>query len=131
MPMTRRFVFPVATACLLGACATQHQGYLLRTDNGQKSPVVFRDNPMGKDGSLNATMADGEQCHGHFNTVPDQVTRNWETNEVEREDTQLGIAVLQCADHHILRCDFSRRHEGTGSGNCSDNLGQKYSLNLD
>jgi len=130
--MARPRILYLAAALALSACAVQHQGYLLRTDTGQKSNVVFRDNPMGQNGKVEATMANGEQCQGKFNTVPEQVTMNWDTNgEIEREDTQLGVAILQCADHHVVRCDFSRAYEGPGSGNCVDNQGQKYSLNLE
>ncbi len=130
--MTRRFAFYLAAGFSLSACAAQHQGYLLRTDTGQKSAVVFRDNPQGKNGKVEATMPNGEQCHGNFNTVPEKVTTQWNTNgDVEREDTQLGVAVLQCADNHVVRCDFSRAYEGRGSGNCVDNQGQKFSLNIE
>jgi hypothetical protein len=130
--MARPLILYLATAFSLSACAAQHQGYLLKTATGQKSAVIFRDNPQGHDGKVEATMANGEQCLGQFNTIPDQVTTKWNTNnEVDHEDTQLGVAVLKCADHHIVRCDFSRALEGSGSGNCIDNQGQKYSLNLE
>jgi hypothetical protein len=59
------------------------------------------------------------------------VTRNWENHDdIEAEDTQVGVAVLKCADNHIVKCDFSRAHEGSGSGHCLDNQGQKYTLNF-
>lgn len=131
--MQRRILLNLAMTFSLSACAAaQHQGYLLKTDTGQKSDVTFRDNPLGQNGKVEATLANGERCQGKFNTVPDQVQMNWNAvGEVEREDTQTGVAILQCADHHVVRCDFSRDFTGTGSGNCVDNQGQKYSLNLD
>lgn len=115
----------------LSACAADHQGYLLKTDTGQRSSVVFHDKPNGKHGSVDAILANGEQCRGQFNTIPDQVTKNWESNnDIETEETQVGVAILNCANGHIVRCDFSRAHEGPGSGHCFDNQGQKYSLNF-
>jgi len=128
--MLRLSTLLCAAATLVG-CSASHQGYLLKTDTGQRSTVIFHDNPTGKHGSVEAVLANGEQCKGQFNTVPDQVTRNWEEHDdIESEDTQLGVAVLQCADSHIVKCNFSRAHEGPGSGHCLDNLGQKYSLNF-
>jgi hypothetical protein len=128
--MLRRIIFSIAAPALV-ACAAEHQGYLLRADTGQRSPVVFHDRPNGKHGSVEATMSNGEQCRGEFNTVPDQVTKNWESNgDIETEESQIGVAVLKCADDHVVRCNFSRAHEGPGSGRCFDNQGQKYSLNF-
>jgi hypothetical protein len=116
---------------MFAGCAATHPGYLLKTDTGQRSSVLFHDNPTGKHGNVEAVLANGEQCRGQFNTVPNQVTRNSEDySDIESEDTQVGLAVLQCTDNHIVKCDFSRAHEGPGSGHCSDNLGQKYSLNF-
>ena len=129
--MMMREALLILTTSALTACAADHKGYLLKTDTGQRSPVVFHDTPNGKRGSVEATMANGEQCRGQFNTIPDQVTKNWESNgEIETEDSQLGVAILQCAPNHVVRCDFSRAHEGSGSGNCFDNQGQKFSLNF-
>ena len=128
--MPRLLTLLCAAATLIG-CSATHQGYLLKTDTGQRSTVIFHDNPTGKHGSVEAVLANGERCQGQFNTVPDQVTRNWEDpSDIEREDTQVGVAVLQCADSHVLKCDFSRAYEGNGSGHCLDSQGQKYGLNF-
>jgi hypothetical protein len=127
----QRLSMLLCAAATITGCATNHQGYLLRIDTGQRGTVVFRDEPNGKHGSVEALLADGEQCRGQFNTISDQVTRNWEDPSViEREDTQVGVAILQCADSHVVKCDFSRAYEGNGSGHCLDNQGQKYSLNF-
>ena len=121
----------VLTAATFVGCAASHQGYLLKTDTGQQSTVIFHDKPNGKHGSVEAVLANGEQCQGQFNTIPDQVTRNWENHDdIESEDTQIGVAIFKCADNHVVRCDFSRAHEGTGLGHCFDNQGQKYTLNF-
>jgi hypothetical protein len=122
-------VFAFAT---LGGCSLSHQGTLVKTETGQRNSVVFHDNPSGKRGSVDAVLGNGERCHGQFNTVADQVTRSWEDPEdVTEEDSQVGMAILQCTDHHVMKCDFVREAAGKGSGNCLDNLGQKYSLNLE
>jgi hypothetical protein len=128
--MKRSLVVVFALATLAG-CSASHQGYLVKTETGQRNTVVFRDNPSGNRGSVEAVLGNGEQCHGQFNTVADQVTRNWEDpQDITSEDSQVGMAVLQCADSHVVKCDFARASEGKGSGQCLDNLGQKYSLNF-
>ena len=71
--MPRLLTLLCAAATLIG-CSATHQGYLLKTDTGQRSTVIFHDNPTGKHGSVEAVLANGERCQGQFNTVPDQVT---------------------------------------------------------
>jgi hypothetical protein len=118
-------------AITITSCAATHQGYLLRADTGQRGTVVFHDNSSAKRGTVDAVLADGEQCQGQFNTIPDQLTRNWnDPSLVESEDTQVGVAVFDCANSHVLKCNFSRAQEGNGSGQCLDNRGLKYSLNF-
>jgi len=121
----------ILAAIAITSCAASHQGYLLRTDTGQRGTVVFHDNSSAKRGNVEAVLANGEQCQGQFNTIPDQLTRNWEDPSiVESEDSQIGVAVFDCANNHVVKCNFSRAQEGNGSGQCSDNLGRKYSLNF-
>jgi hypothetical protein len=121
----------VAAAAAATGCAADHQGYLMRTDNGQRSAVTFHDRSQGKHGDVDADLASGEHCHGQYNTVPDQVTRNWENpDDIESEDTQIGIAILSCGSHRVVRCNFSKAHEGGGMGECLDTEGRKYSLNF-
>lgn len=93
--------------------------------------MVFHDNLDGRRGRVEAMLADGEQCQGQFNTIPDQVTRNPDYyDEIESEDTQVGVAILKCAGNRVLKCDFSWAYGASGSGRCFDNSGQEYSLNL-
>jgi hypothetical protein len=121
----------LCAAATLAGCAVDHQGYLLKTDTNQQSTVIFHDRPNGHNGSVEAVLVTGEQCHGQFNTIPDVVTRNWEDwSDIESEDTQIGVAILQCKGNHTVKCDFSRERAGSGSGHCLDNQGQKYSLNF-
>lgn len=128
MPRLSVLLCAIVTAT---GCATDHEGYLLRIGTGQRSPLVFHDKPNGKHGSVEAALADGERCQGQFNTIPDQVTRNPDYyDEIESEDTQVGVAILKCADDHVVKCDFSRAYAGSGSGQCFDNQGQMYSLNF-
>lgn len=128
--MARLLKLLLAVAAFAG-CALDHHGYLIKTGTDQQSTVIFHDKPSGHNGSAEAVLANGEKCQGRFNTIPDIVTRNWEDwSDIESEDTQIGVAVLQCKDHHTVRCDFSRERVGSGSGHCSDNQGQKYSLSF-
>ena len=128
--MLRLSILLVASSMFVG-CTASHHGFLLKPATGERGTVIFHDEPNGKHGTVEAILANGEQCRGQFNTIPDQVTRNWEDHDdIESEDTQLGVAAFQCADSHVVKCDFSRAHEGSGSGRCLDNLGQKYTLEL-
>jgi hypothetical protein len=121
-------LFAVA-AVVATSCAASHQGYLLRADNGERSTITFHDNSQGKRGQVDAVLASGEHCQGQFNTVPDQVTRNWENpDDIESEDSQIGTAVLSCTDSRVVKCQFSKAHDDGGIGQCLDNQGQKYSL---
>jgi hypothetical protein len=119
----------LATGVTVGC--TTHQGYIVPVATAQREKVVFHDDASGDRGNIDAELANGEKCHGRFNTVADQVTRNWEDpNDIVSEDSQVGMAVLQCAPHHVVKCDFVRGWADQGSGQCFDNLGQKYSLNF-
>jgi len=127
----QRLLILVCAAAALGGCASTRQGYLLKIDNGQRGTVVFHDGRNSNQGSVAAQLGNGEQCQGQFNSIPDQVTRNIESpQEITSEDTQVGVAILQCASNHVVRCNFSREGGGPGSGQCLDNLGQKYSLSF-
>ena len=110
------------------SCATTQQAHLVKPETAQRGTVVFHDRYFRR-GTADATLAGGEQCQGQFNTVPDQVTRNWnDPSDIEREDTQVGVAVFQCAGHHVMRCNFSRSFDGSGLGQCRDNQGSQYNL---
>lgn len=118
----------VLLGLVCSSCVTTQQGYLVKTDTAQRGTVVFHDQYFRR-GTVDATLADGEKCLGQYNTIPDRVTRNWDDpNDIEREDTQLGVAVFQCSNSHMMRCNFSRSFDGPGSGQCLDNQGFKYSL---
>jgi hypothetical protein len=110
------------------SCVTTHQGYIIKSDTAQRGTVAFHDKYFRR-GTIDAVLTDGEKCQGQFNTIPDHVTRNWDDpSDIEREDTQIGVAVFQCTDSHVMRCNFSRSDAGAGSGQCLDNQGVKYSL---
>ena len=100
----RRILIFLCTVTTLTGCVVNRPGYLLRTDTGQRSSVVFHNNLDGKQGSVDAVLADGEQCRGRFNTIADQVTRNPDYYDTfESEDTQIGVAIIRCADNHVLK----------------------------
>jgi hypothetical protein len=121
-------------ACVLApiaGCTSTHQGRLTKLSTGQQNTVVFREAAVGDQVDVDAVLVDGEQCHGRFNTVADQVDRDFENpSNVISEESQVGVAVLKCSANHIVKCEFSREIEGDASGHCLDNLGQKYSLNF-
>lgn len=125
-------LFSLITAvAAISGCAADHQGYLLRADNGQRSTITFHENARGKRGNVDAVLASGERCQGQYNTVPDQVTRNWENpDDIESEDTQVGMAVLNCSNSRVVKCNFAKAHADGGNGECLDTEGRKYTLNF-
>ena len=126
-----RLLILLCVVTTLAGCVVDHRGFLFDADTGQRSSVVFHNSLDGKRGSVEAMLADGEQCTGRFNTIPDQVTRNPDYyNVIESEDTQVGAAILTCSDSLVVKCDFSRQYAGGGSGECFDNQGREYSLNF-
>ncbi|HEY5956729.1 MAG TPA: hypothetical protein VIV60_09260 [Polyangiaceae bacterium] len=127
----QRWMLLVCACGFFAGCTSTHSGYLVRIDNGQRSSVTFHENPNGNRGSIEANLESGQPCQGQYNTIPDQVTRNWEdTQEILSEDSQLGVAVVRCSDNRVLRCNFSRTDGGSGSGHCADNQGQQYALSF-
>ncbi len=132
MNHTRSIFWSLTTAvAAVAGCAADHQGYLLRVDNGQRSPITFHEKSSGRRGSVDAVLPSGERCQGRYNTVPDQVTRNWaDPDDIESEDTQLGMAVLSCSNSRAVKCNFSKAHADGGTGECLDTEGRKYSLNF-
>jgi hypothetical protein len=85
-----------------------------------------------RSGSVAARLADGEQCTGQFNTVPDAMD-SWDDDQKiaeQSELTQVGMLVLSCPSGLLLRCDFARDWDGDGSGVCRDRSGRRYGLYL-
>ena len=117
----------LAVLALGSGCASTREGYLYDSQAPRKGSVVFQDAAANR-GSLLATLADGERCTGRFNTVPDIVQLDSETGRVDHEESQVGLAILQCSSKHIVRCGFQRDRSGAGYGHCADTAGRNFDL---
>jgi hypothetical protein len=117
----------LALGALGSGCASSREGYLYDAKAPRKGSVMF-ENADSKHGRVEAVLADGERCAGSFNTVPAIVQMDEETGQVVREESQTGLAMLECAPRHIVRCGFQRDHAGAGYGHCSDNNGKNFDL---
>lgn len=114
---------------LLGACGIPRRGVVYALPSGDRGQVVFTDS-AGNRGEVSATLADGEHCRGRYATIPGPLV-TWddqETDTIYEEDTQDGMAVLDCNNGHLLRCNLARDIVGAGSGTCTDNRGQKLTM---
>jgi len=125
-PLKNLFALLTLTA-LTSGCASAREGYLYDSKAPRKGTIVFQD-ARAKSGNLVAELADGERCTGKFNTIPDDVEMDDETGRVDREDSQVGMALLQCGAQHVVRCGFQRDHGGAGYGHCSDTTGRHFDL---
>jgi hypothetical protein len=126
-PTMKYLVALLAVAALSSGCASAREGYLYDSKAPRKGSVVFQ-NAAAKSGQVVAVLADGERCAGNFNTVPGIVQTDEETGQIAREESQTGMAILECAPKHIVRCGFQRDHAGAGYGHCSDNNGRNFDL---
>lgn len=124
---SRRVLVIAALTALASGCAGVHEGYLYDSQAPRKGSVVFQD-AEATSGGLVAQLADGENCTGKFNTIPDQVEMDDENRRIDRENSQVGLAILQCGARHIVRCGFQRDRAGAGYGHCSDTAGRHFDL---
>jgi len=122
-------LFTCCVVLALSGCAMQREGYLYSPTGPGRGTLVFSD-ALENRGDVQASLADGEHCHGRYTTVPGrEVTWDDEKiNQIYSEDTQAGMAILECASGHVLRCDFSRAKAGAGMGQCVDTRGNKQTL---
>jgi len=122
-------LFTCCVLLVLSGCAMQREGYLYSPAGPGRGTLVFSDALENK-GDVQASLSDGEHCHGRYATVPGREV-TWDdqnVNQIYSEDTQAGMAILECASGHVLRCDFSRAKAGTGMGQCVDTHGNKQTL---
>jgi hypothetical protein len=106
----------------VGGCAIPRSGYIYSPTAGGRGSITFP-NSAENSGPVLATLTSGERCAGRFSTVPGQRV-SFDDEEVDRiysEDTQDGMALLQCNPGHLLRCTFTRDLSGDGMGRCLDN----------
>jgi hypothetical protein len=127
MPIASYALALFTLAAVSQGCASTREGYLYDAKAPRKGSVVF-ENAAAKRGQVVAVLADGERCAGSFNTVPGIVQMDQETGQIEREESQAGLAILECNPKHIVRCGFQRDHAGAGYGHCSDNTGRNFDL---
>ena len=125
--MIKQSLALLALLALSSACASAREGYLYNDKSASKGSLVFQDARATR-GNLVAMLADGERCTGSFNTIPDAVQMDDENRRVDREESQAGLAILECNDKHLVRCEFQRDHAGAGSGRCSDTSGEQFEL---
>jgi hypothetical protein len=125
--MLKQSLALLALLVLSTGCATSREGYLYEAKAPRKGTVVFQDAQATR-GNLVAVLADGERCTGNFNTIPDVVQMDDENRRIDREESQVGLAILTCADKHVVRCGFQRDHAGAGYGRCSDTSGKNFDL---
>jgi hypothetical protein len=119
-----------AVLALLPGCITEQRGWVSGIDSRERAAVTL-DGAFARRGNASATLANGQRCHGSFNTVAERVTYNDERPTIiESEDAQLGILVLECPGAQLIRCEFSRGSAGAGFGKCEDGSGHHYSLAL-
>lgn len=112
----------IALCVALGGCATPRSGYIYSPTVGGRGSVVFP-NSVENSGMLQATLSGGEHCSGRYSTVPGPRV-SWDDdkiNSIYSEDTQDGMALLECNPGHLLRCTFTRNVSGDGMGRCFDN----------
>lgn len=124
----KRSLAALALLGLTSGCASAREGYLYDSKAPRKGSFVFK-NARAKEGELVAVLADGEQCTGRFNTIPDEVEYlDDDDRRIDHEDSQVGLAILQCAPQHVVRCGFQRDRAGAGYGHCSDTSGRHFDL---
>jgi hypothetical protein len=121
----------VLCAIAISGCSFSRSGELYAVSSGQRGAITFPDS-LANRGELRATLTGGEKCTGRYATIPGpEVT--WNDNRLDgiyREDTQDGMAVLECSGGHLLRCNITRDDFGAGQGYCVDNRGQKMTMNF-
>lgn len=124
-----KFLLTAGTCLLISACGIPRYGIVYALPSGGQGHVVFPDS-AGNRGEVRVTLADGEHCSGRYATIPGpQVT--WDDQEIDtiyEEDTQDGMAVMDCKNGHLLRCNLSRDIVGEGMGSCTDNRGQQLTM---
>ena len=107
---------------LITGCAVPRGGYIYSPTANGRGSVMFP-NSADNSGLLRATLTNGEQCSGRYATVPGPRV-SWDDDKISSiysEDTQDGMALLQCGAGHLLRCTFTRNISGDGMGRCRDN----------
>jgi hypothetical protein len=125
----QRPIYWLLLALGFSGCAVPKEGYIYSPEVAGRGNVVFPDSDANS-GVVRATLAGGERCAGRYATVPGPSV-TWDDEKIETidsEDTQNGMALLECSPGHLLRCTFSRNLSGDGMGRCRDNRDQRLTL---
>lgn len=127
--MKNKLAWLLLVAAFTAACGLPRHGHLYSPSEANQGAVYFPDSAANA-GPITATLVDGERCVGRYATVPGpQVT--WDDQEpftIYEEDTQDGMAILDCRNGHLIRCNLTRDLVEAGMGRCVDNRGQSMSL---
>lgn len=114
---------------LLGACSAR-DGSVYAVASGPRGRVRFPD-AVANRGDVDVTLFDGGRCVGRYATVPGRVTMDdGESRAIYQELTQEGMAVLQCENRDLLRCQLSRDLSGAGVGRCTDKRGRQLLMSF-
>jgi len=126
--MHRALLCSLIVSCFT-ACAVPKEGYVYSPRVAGRGSVVFPDSNLNS-GVVRATLATGERCSGRYSTIPGpRVTWDDELiDTIDSEDTQNGMALLECSPGHLLRCNFTRNLSGDGMGSCQDNRDEKLTI---
>lgn len=118
------------TGLLAAGCGIPRHGTVYAEPAGGGRGQVYFPNSADNRGELTVALSDGEFCRGRYTTIPGpKVTYDEEQIDVIlSEDTQDGMAVLDCKNGHLLRCNLSRDSGGEGTGQCTDNRGERLSM---
>lgn len=118
----RNLLLCTLLALSAAGCSIPRDGYIYSPTAGGRGSVTFV-NSVENSGALQATLLSGERCKGRYSTVPGPRV-SWDdekVNTIYAEDTQDGMALLECNPGHVLRCTFTRSINGDGMGRCFDN----------
>lgn len=125
----RSLFLSLLLAVSAAGCAIPRDGYIYSPTAGGRGTIAFV-NSAENAGAVQATLLGGERCSGRYSTVPGPHV-SWDDekiNVIDTEDTQDGMALLQCNPGHLLRCTFTRNDTGDGMGRCLDNRNESLTM---
>lgn len=127
--MRRQILALILGAAAVVACSSSRYGIMYAVPSGARGSVLFPNSPANH-GEIRATLAGGEKCVGRYATIPgpDVTWDDQRIDQIYEEDTQDGMAILECPAGHVLRCNITRDIGGEGQGYCVDNRGQQMTM---
>ena len=139
----RKQLTMAAAALILGGCASTYQMTLMPRDSGKLYYGMAEGGPAGE-GRIAVTIEEksysgtwvqvtAERTNGYVSGGFGGWRRGWGVGGIVTLDNPEGgsaKALLQSADGSGLRCDFRGGSYGFGGGNCSDDKGRIYDVQL-